>query len=313
MRQYKLRKMKRIHGVHFTRDGSRLLVVGGWEVGGVECAAWLTLATGANDERIKMLANGYAVDPHLTRYVLAGANDWAEIQEGIAAVQWTRLDGPRKWRTFPLRGRTRPPFGEVYGLTFDATGTRLAIGHASSGGRHGVSIVQRDAIDRRTTIITEQACGAGAFSANGTRFAASASVDGDPTVSVYAVSPGERLFTYTPPGTVTRDVRFLSDNRLVVANGRNVYVLAAVGGAPQFTFSGHPKQVNAVALTPDAQRLLTASHDGSIRVWNVNTGEPGPIYDWGIGPVTAVCFAPDGLTCAAAGLNGKVVVWDVDG
>ncbi|MDB5310651.1 MAG: hypothetical protein JWO38_4853 [Gemmataceae bacterium] len=71
--------------------------------------------------------------------------------------------------------------------------------------------------------------------------------------------------------------------------------------------------MNAVALTRDGRRLLTASHDGLIRVWDAATGEPGPTFDWQVGPVTAVAFAPDGLTCAAAGLSGKVVAWDVDG
>jgi WD40 repeat protein len=66
-------------------------------------------------------------------------------------------------------------------------------------------------------------------------------------------------------------------------------------------------------LTPDGKRLLTASHDGMIRVWDANTGEAGPAFDWDIGAVTAVAFSPDGLTCAAAGLNGKVIIWDVDG
>ena len=75
----------------------------------------------------------------------------------------------------------------------------------------------------------------------------------------------------------------------------------------------HPQQVNAVAVTPDGSRLLTASHDGAIRTWDANTGASGPAYEWGIGPVTALAFSPDGLTCAAAGLSGNVVVWDVDG
>jgi WD40 repeat protein len=29
-------------------------------------------------------------------------------------------------------------------------------------------------------------------------------------------------------------------------------------------------------------------------------------------PLHAVCFAPDGLTCAVGGADGKVIVWDVD-
>ena len=151
-----------------------------------------------------------------------------------------------------------------------------------------------------------------AFSADGTRLAVAGGMDADPVTHCYALATGEALHTFVPPGTVTRGVRFLPDGRLAVANGRTVYVLPADGGEPLFTLAGHPKQVNAVALTPDGRRLLSASHDGAIRTWDAGTGEPGPAFDWGIGPVTAVAFAPDGLTCAAAGLNGKVVVWDVD-
>ena len=77
MRAYKLKKCKRVHGIHFTPDGSRLLAVGGEEVRMVDCAVWLDLATGANVGRIEQFADCYAVDPALTRYVLGGVNLWA--------------------------------------------------------------------------------------------------------------------------------------------------------------------------------------------------------------------------------------------
>ena len=151
------------------------------------------------------------------------------------------------------------------------------------------------------------------FSADGGRLAVTGGLDGDTRATVFDLAARKVIFTFAPKAKVTRAAVLLPDNRLVVANGRNVYVLPAESATPQFILEGHPKQVNAVAVTRDGRRILTASHDGSIRTWDAQTGAPGASFDWNIGAVTALAFAPDGLTCAAAGLNGKVVVWDVDG
>ena len=35
-------------------------------------------------------------------------------------------------------------------------------------------------------------------------------------------------------------------------------------------------------------------------------------HEWKIGPLRSVCFAPDGLRCAAGSETGQVVVWDLD-
>ncbi len=35
-------------------------------------------------------------------------------------------------------------------------------------------------------------------------------------------------------------------------------------------------------------------------------------YDWKMADLQGICFAADGLRCAAVDSKGKVVVWDVD-
>jgi len=228
---------------------------------------------------------------------------------------------PAEWQRFVWPERNLPPsYRDVSGLAFDPTGARLALTHARSSRRRSspqpvkqLTLVDRDTGEALAVLpIDFEACVLN-FNADGSRLAAAGGVDGDTHVVVLDVAAKHELFRFTPPATVTRCALFLPDGRLAVANGRYVYTLPVGGGDPQFTLSGHPKQVNAVAVTPDGRRLLTASHDGSIRVWDAATGAAGPSFDWDIGPVTALAFSPDGLTCAAAGLNGNVVVWDADG
>jgi WD40 repeat protein len=322
MRTYKLKKLKRIHGIHFTPDSTRLLALGGTEVRGVETAVWLDLASGENVDRMDEMSDCYTLDPAMSRIVLAGAHQW----QGIAPIQWKELPAGDAWHPFPGTPKKAksaiPTFQEITGIAFDAAGERLAVSHYwrsrraaqsdDSGYEHEVVILCFDPPQLLTRIWTPGSAQEIAFNADGTQIAFAGGVEGDPPVEVYDIATGKQLYQFEPPGTVTRCVLFTPDNRLIVANGRNVYVLPADKAETLFTLAGHPKQVNAVALTPDGKRILTASHDGTIRVWNADTGEALKAFDWQIGAITAVAFAPDGLTCAAVGLNGNVVVWDAD-
>jgi hypothetical protein len=57
--------------------------------------------------------------------------------------------------------------------------------------------------------------------------------------------------------------------------------------------------------------FATGDTGGQVFLWD-HTGRVLTRYDWGLGEVYAMCFAPDGLRCAAIDRAGKVVVWDVD-
>ncbi|MEA3327303.1 MAG: hypothetical protein U9R53_08350 [Chloroflexota bacterium] len=45
------------------------------------------------------------------------------------------------------------------------------------------------------------------------------------------------------------------------------------------TLSGHEKSVNNLSLTLDGTRLITASSDNTIRMWNMNTGSESRQFD----------------------------------
>jgi hypothetical protein len=69
-----------------------------------------------------------------------------------------------------------------------------------------------------------------------------------------------------------------------------------------------------VAFAPN-QALLAFTQekdaDGQVVFWDAQARIERIRFDWGLGPLSAVAFSPDGCLCAAAGLS-KVVVWDVD-
>lgn len=61
-----------------------------------------------------------------------------------------------------------------------------------------------------------------------------------------------------------------------------------------------------------AGRLVVGTTAGRVMSLDAVKGITGATHDWGIGRIHSVAFSPDGLTCAAGGENGQVVIWDVD-
>ena len=78
------------------------------------------------------------------------------------------------------------------------------------------------------------------------------------------------------------------------------------------TLEKNPNQaIPDLAFSPDGQALATVS-SGAVQFWDPANGQLRRTFDWGIGNILSIAFAPDGLTAAAGSDRGQIVIWDLD-
>lgn len=74
---------------------------------------------------------------------------------------------------------------------------------------------------------------------------------------------------------------------------------------------GHFDLMNALCYSPDGSRVVTASDDGKIKVWDVVSGFCLVTFSEHTSSVTAVQFAKRGQVLFSASLDGTVRAWDL--
>ncbi|HEX5758349.1 MAG TPA: caspase family protein [Thermoanaerobaculia bacterium] len=76
---------------------------------------------------------------------------------------------------------------------------------------------------------------------------------------------------------------------------------------------GHEREVSSAAFSPDGTRIVTASKDGTARVWAADgSGEP-VILRGHQGGVLSASFSPDGKRIVTASEDSTARVWSADG
>jgi eukaryotic-like serine/threonine-protein kinase len=78
------------------------------------------------------------------------------------------------------------------------------------------------------------------------------------------------------------------------------------------TLLGHTDAVLAVAFSPDSRGLLTASRDGTARLWETDSGQLQHVLTGHEGAVTCAAFSPDGRRALtlAPGPDRSAIIWD---
>ncbi|KAH3665460.1 hypothetical protein OGAPHI_003644 [Ogataea philodendri] len=74
---------------------------------------------------------------------------------------------------------------------------------------------------------------------------------------------------------------------------------------------GHFDAMNCLAYSPDGGRIVTASDDGKIKIWDVVSGFCLATFEEHISAVTQVVFAKKGQVMFSSSLDGTVRAWDL--
>jgi WD40 repeat protein len=125
--------------------------------------------------------------------------------------------------------------------------------------------------------------------------------------------------TWTGHVDAVRSLAYSKDGRLLVSGGGaaglagEVRVWDTAAGKELRSFGkDHTDAVNGVALNPDATRVVTASADRTLKIWEVATGRCLITMRDHADAVWAVAWRPDGKFIASGSSDKTIKVWDAE-
>jgi WD40 repeat protein len=133
------------------------------------------------------------------------------------------------------------------------------------------------------------------------------------TIKLWDVATARERLSLRGPTQWVTDLAFAPDGRTLAACcGQYLWVWDTRTEEVLVSHKAGIRHFQSVAFSPDGRFLALAHNDQTVRFWDAHTWQERAAFDWTIGPVVEVVFAPDGMRAAAGSSKGKIVVWDVD-
>ncbi len=275
-----------VYGVAITPDGSRLVSASAdrtvkiWDPGtGKE----LHTLTGHED-----FVRAVAITPNGARGVSGSDDGTVRLWDLRSGKEISKLEGHT---------------GYVQTVAITPDGSR-----AVSGSDDGTVRVWDTATgeSRKLTGHIDWVLGVAVTSDGGQVFSASA----DATLRVWDVAAGEARQTLTGRVFALLGIAIAPDGRLVAASEDQTIKVWSPEDSRLLT--GHADYIRAVAVLPGGAHAVSGSDDGTVKLWDLTTGEPVRTFLGHEDYVQAVAVSPDGATIASGSDDATVRLWDVE-
>ena len=166
------------------------------------------------------------------------------------------------------------------------------------------------------------------FSPDGTRFAVGSSIG----IWMYDAHTGEELALFTGHTETIWAVAFSPDGKMLASGATRkprwwredseIFLWDADTGEHLATFKRPPEiaseweaidqlDITSLAFSPDGKMLASAGSEGTIRLWDIETGQYRTILKEHA-TISSVVFSPDGKTLASGDWRNNILLWDVD-
>ncbi len=110
------------------------------------------------------------------------------------------------------------------------------------------------------------------------------------------------------------DIKFTPDgNRVAVATDIGIWIYDAHTHKELALFTGHTGRVTAIDFPEDGSFLASCSFDGTVRLWNIDTGEQTAVFTGHRSSIENIAVSPDGKTVVSGGTwDTTIILWDVE-
>ena len=109
-----------------------------------------------------------------------------------------------------------------------------------------------------------------------------------------------------PTPTITTEKNIVEDDKNDVAEIKKEKKGECIG-----TLEGHTKSVYSASFSPDGSRIVSASWDNTVRIWNAATGECIRTLEGHASEVNSASFSPDGSRIVSASSDKTLRIWDI--
>jgi len=133
----------------------------------------------------------------------------------------------------------------------------------------------------------------------------------DGLIKVWNIDTAAKIGEWLP-GYFPYDMDFSPQGTLLaVATNGGITIMNPNNGVVIRYITGHAKKVNEVEFTPDGNFIVSASDDGTCKLWDVNTGALIRTFTGHSGAVFSMDLSPNGKKLISCGADNTIRIWEV--